>query len=145
MGFSVTASHVVFFIAFLTAGSVAAGAFWATQTKMEDARRLETARLDSAIHTNITIVGTPTYDAGNSRYTFQVENVGSTVLNLTRFAFLVDGVVTTSIENETIAGVTSTGYLLPGDTMTVNLKPVAPAPTDLKVTTEYGTSAYYRS
>lgn len=147
MGFSVTAAHVIFALAMLTAGSVAMGAYWKTQDHIEDARRVQDRRTVDATHTNVTFVGAPAYDAaGGGTVTFLLKNTGSVGLDRTRFQYLLDG----AIKGTMAAGwpllngaPTTSALLLPGDTLEVRLEAAGANPARLQVVTEYGVNGHY--
>lgn len=147
MGFDVTATHVIFFVAFLSVGSAAIGGYWKSSGILEDSRRIEAARIEERVHTNITIVGTPSYDAAADRFTFEVRNTGSTVLVMSEFGYVIDGKWNDTMESgyPSISGAAGTDYLLPGETMQVRMSPITAAPSFLKVTSGNGVSAYWRS
>lgn len=146
MGFSVTAANVIFALAMLTAFSAAVGAYWKTQDHIEDSRRVHERRILEAVHTNVTFVGTPTYDAGNAHVTFTLKNAGGVGLDFTQFEYLVDG----TIQDDMAAGYpllngapTTSVLLLPGDVMDVRLEAISTNPTRLQVVTETGIPAHY--
>lgn len=148
MGFSVTAANVIFFVALLSAGSVAMSAYWDTTHTMEDARRAQAQRADEIAHSEIEVLDPASYSAGAQRFTFDVENTGSEVLKISEMVYILDGayVPASTIEEITISGVAvTTDLLLPGETMQVKLLPITASPTYLKVVTGHGTSAYWRS
>lgn len=144
MGFSVTTAHLVLFVTFLTAGNAFAGAFWATAKDVDEHRRWQAEHQESVAHTNISIVGTPVYDAVASRYTFNVENTGSTTLLASEVSYVVDGEWTDAVEQTAVEGDVTTDLWLPGEVMEVRLRPIGTSPTYLKVVTENGVSTYHR-
>lgn len=143
MGFSVTATHIIFFVALLSAGSVAANSFWKTASELEEARRTFADRVDDRVHSNITIVGTPSWNNGAKRLTFVVQNTGSTVLDISDFVYLLDGVYSSSIESRTVGGASTTDILLPGEQLTVQMRPLAAQPSEIAVVTGNGVAAYW--
>lgn len=147
MGFDVTATHVIFFVAFLSVGSAAIGGYWKSSDVLEESRRAEAERIEERVHTNITIAGTPSYNGSASRFTFEVRNTGSTVLLISEFVYVIDGKWNDTMESgyPSISGVTGTDYLLPGETMEVRMSPITTQPSFLKVTTGNGVSAYWRA
>lgn len=146
MGFDVTAAHVIFFIALLTGGSAAMGAYYDNAEHIEESRRLEEARTEELLHTNLTIVSA-SYNAGAGRFTLDIKNVGATVLDFTEFVYLVNGVYVppTSVESATITGEPGTELLLPLETVQVKLKPISTTPSYLKVVAANGASVNWRS
>lgn len=141
MGFSVTATFVVFFVALLGAAGVAASAFWKTADLLHESRDTESSRAEELVHTNLTIASAPTYDGGTNTLTFTVQNTGATVLDVSDFAFLVDGVVNLSLVSESINGNTNTDVFLPGESMIVTLSPITSAPTHVQAVAGNGVSA----
>lgn len=146
MGFSVTAANVIFALAMITASSAAVGAYWKTQDHIEDSRRVHERRVIDAVHTNLTFVGTPTYDAVNAHVTFTLKNGGGVVLDFTQFEYLVDG----TLRDSMAAGYprlngspTTSALLLPGDQMDVRLEAISVNPTRTQVVTETGITAHY--
>jgi len=140
MGFSVTASHVIFLLMLLSAGSVAMNAYWKTQTSLDEARRAEAARMASLAHTNLTITSidcAPVDCNAITSITIHVHNGGDTTLNTTAWSYLLDGVVSAAtpsitITDPTIAVTPGTELLLPGEDAAVTLA-VSGAPNTLKV------------
>ena len=147
MGFSVTAAHVVFALAMLTAGSVAMSAYWKTQDAIEDARRVQDRRVVDATHANVTFVGAPSYAAtGGGTVTFTVKNTGSVGLDRTLFQYLLDGAIkgTMAAGWPTLNGAaTTSALLLPGDALEVRLEGAGANPTRMQVVTEFGVSGHY--
>lgn len=148
MGFSVTASHVIFAIALLAAFSTASSSYWKTQDTMVEARRVMDDRTIDAAHSNLSMVGTPTYNAGGNWYRFTIKNVGSVGLDHTNLNYLVDGKWNWNMSSgwpklNGGGSATSSKLILPGDTLEVRLDGVTSSPSDLAVVTEYGISLYY--
>lgn len=147
MGFSVTAAHVIFALAMLTATSAALGAYWKTQDHIEDARRQQNDRVVDATHANVTFEGAPAYDAAaGGTVTFTVKNTGSVGLDRSLFQYLLDG----AIQGTMAAGwpklngaATTSTLLLPGDTLEVRLEGAGANPTRVQVVTEYGVNGHY--
>lgn len=143
MGFDVTATHVVFFVAFLTVGSAALGGFWKSSRALEDARRDEAARVQDLAHTNMT-VSSVTHAVGPQTLTVHVVNTGSVVLDHTEFAFLLDGVlVDRSALTVSVLGAGATDLLLPTETLVIEMGGVAEAPSNVKVVAGNGAAAYW--
>lgn len=146
MGFDVTATHVIFFVAFLSVGSAALGGYWKSSGILEESRRIEAERFEERVHTNITLVGAPSYNGGQDRFTFSVKNTGSTVLVISEFVYVLDGKWNDTLESgyPQISGATGTDFLLPGETMEVRMSPIVDQPAYLKVMTGNGVAAYWR-
>lgn len=147
MGFSVTAAHVVFALAMLTAGSAAMGAYWKTQDHIEDARRVQDHRTVDASRSNVTFVGAPAYDpAAGGTVTFTLKNTGSVGLDRAHFQYLLDGAIkgTMAAGWPLLNGAATTSMLvLPGDTLEVRLEGAGANPARLQVVTEYGVNGHY--
>lgn len=148
MGFAVTATHLIFAIALLGAGSFAAAGYWRISTDVHEAEREEAQRAEEVAHTALTVVGDPAYAAGTERFEFSVRNDGSTVLKISEFSYIVDGAWKTNDVASgypTIAGVASTDLLMPGETMTVRIENVPTSPTNLAVVAGNGVAAYWQT
>lgn len=145
MGFDVTAANVIFFIAALSVGSVAMGAYWQNASFLDEARRAEDERADLRAHTNMT-VDSATYAAGPKRFTVELINTGSEVIVISELRYLVDGeyVTSASIETTSISGEGSTDLWLPLETLEVQLRPIQPPPSFFQVVTENGVIANWR-
>lgn len=143
MGFDVTAANIIFFIAFLTAGSAALGAYWSNSSYVEEARRTEDSLADDIAHTNMTIASTA-YNGGADRFTVQIENTGTTVLAISDLSYFINGALltTASIESTSILNEgTATDLWLPTETLEVRLRPIDPSPTYFQVVAENGVRA----
>lgn len=147
MGFDVTAANIIFFIAFLAIGSVALGAYWSNADHVEDARRFDHERSAELAHTNMTITSA-SYDGGAQRFTVQVENTGSTVIDLSELGYLIDGtlVADATIEDIDVVGEGSpTDVWLPLETIDVDFLPVTTSPGAFQIVAQNGASANWRS
>ncbi|GEM_PF-5447087 len=150
MGFSVTATHVIFLLAFISAGSVAMGAYWKTQGELQEARREEAARVASFAHTNVSVTGIDCVPAdcdAITSVTIHVHNGGDTSLNTTAWSYLLDGAVSTAaptvvVTDPVVAISAPTELLLPGEDAAITL-PVSGSPDSLsvRVVTENGAAA----
>src|SRR5205823_16574 len=69
MGFSVTASYIIFGVALLGAFSVASGVYWKNAAALEASQRAVQARAVAESHANVTI-GAVSWNAGASVETF---------------------------------------------------------------------------
>lgn len=132
MGFSVTVTHAIFFIALLSASSAAVGAYWDTARTMEDARTSWSQMASSEVDTNLTIsVGQCTggCNAGSRQVRLDVRNSGTTVVDYRNLTYIIDGVAHT-VTNTSLAQITSpatvsnTDLILPGETMEITLPSV---------------------
>lgn len=145
MGFSVTATHAIFFIAFLTAGSTGMAAYWESVEDLDEGRRGAEKRVVERAHTAISIPSDPSYSSGADRLTFFIDNDGTVVLDASDFTYVVDGVVRTDVRSgyPRVNGA-QTDVLLPGDRMEVQLNSIAASPDYLWVMTGNGISAFRR-
>lgn len=132
MGFSVTATHLIFFVALLGAASAASTAYWSTASVVEDARREEIQRAAALAHGGLQVAVVSCSDgcaAGTRQVTLDVTNTGATVLDQDKLTYVLDGrtytvndVVSASITAPTpVAG---SELVLPGETLTVTLEGV---------------------
>lgn len=146
MGFSVTAASIIFFIAALTAGSAATGAYWKSTADLTEAQREAAIRADEVVHTLIEIPSDPSYNSGADRLTFFVDNMGSVPLLVSEFVYVVDGIVEMSFQSgyPRVEGDPNTDLLLPNERMEVRLTLIDPDPNFLKVTAGNGVSAYWQ-
>lgn len=147
MGFDVTAANIIFFIAALSMGSVALGAYWHNAGYVEEAQRAEDARADMRAHTNMTVVSAQ-YNGGFDRFTVDIKNTGSEVIDISELRYIVDGVyvASASVDSARIeGGPASTDLWLPLETLEVQLSPIDPSPTYFQVVTQNGVKANWRS
>ena len=147
MGFAVTASHLIFAVALLSAGSFATATYWKVSSDVEEARRAEAALVEELAHTSLVISGTPTYTGASLRFELDVKNNGSIVLEIDEFTYILDGAVHTTIASgyPSIAGAAGTNLLLPGETKTVRLESVASSPNNAAVIAPNGVAAYWQT
>lgn len=131
MGFSVTASHVIFFVAVLTAGSAAMDAYFDV-AKAENQSRIEWVRASaSQVDTNLTL--SVNQCSSNCRtpdapvFRLDVRNSGTTVVDYRNFTYIIDGRAHT-VENVTSRSIVSpssvsgTDLILPGETMRIDFQ-----------------------
>ena len=146
MGFDVTAANIIFFVAALSMGSVALGAYWQNASYVEEARRADDDRADARVHTNMT-VSSATYNAGADRFTVDIKNTGSEVIAISELLYLVDGtyVPAATVESTSISGVSGTDLWLPLETLEVRLRPIDPSPEHFQVVAPNGIKANWRS
>lgn len=147
MGFDVTAANIIFFIAFLGVGSVALGAYWTNADHIEDARRLHAQRSHELAQTNLTVTSA-SYDMGAQSFTVTVRNSGSTVLDVSDLAYLLDGILvpSTSVASVTVVGApTPTDVWLPLESVDVELAPVTSSPDTFQLVAANGARANWRS
>ena len=132
MGFSVTATHVIFFVAFMGAASTAMSAYWTTASEMDEARRTEMERAERLVHGRMTLVVsgcTGSCNAGTRQVTIDITNSGTTVIDFRNLTYVIDGrsygvgnVSSWSITAP--SAVPSTNIVLPGETLRVVLPSV---------------------
>lgn len=146
MGFDVTVANIIFFIAALTMGSVALGAYWHNASYVEEARRAEDARADTLAHTNMTITDTQ-YNGGQERFTVEVENTGTEVLDISELRYFVDGVYvpTASLVSASVDGVAATDLWLPTETVEIVLDPITDSPVYFQVVSQNGAKGNWRA
>lgn len=146
MGFDVTAASIVLFIATLTVGSVAMGAYWKNADHVEDSRRVERERAHDLAHTNMTVTSA-SYNAGPTRFSVSVKNTGSTVIDISELVYLIDGSIVSSslIETYDIDGDLTTDVWLPVETLDVWFRPIGSSPTAFQIVAPNGVSANWRS
>lgn len=139
MGFSVTASTVIIFIAALTVGSVALDTLWDSASSTTNARDRWARTVASEVRTNLTLT-VPTCDSNCNPPTvptveIDVANTGKTVVDVRNLTFLIDGVAYTfaSVVDFDIvspSAISGTDLILPGETMRVEFN-------DVPVTEDY--------
>lgn len=99
MGFSVTGSHVVFFIASVIAAGAVSGVFLAVTFNLNSSLSERGARVQEVLDTEFAVINDPEYipSSGND-YLFYVKNLGSKQLVTTEdiFTVFVDGEVVTT-------------------------------------------------
>lgn len=146
MGFDVTAAYIIFFVAVLAGGSAALGAYWTSADSIEGARLVQEDRADERAHTNMTITSA-SFNNGQSRFTVNVRNYGSTVIDISDLVFLVDGayVPSATVESATVSGVASTDIWQPTETLEIRLKPITASPSNFKMVAGNGAAAYWGS
>ena len=145
MGFSVTASAVIFGVALLAAGSAATQAYWKVQGDVEEAKRLAAQRADDVAHTLLEWDAEPSYNGGPDRLTFEILNSGSTVVDISDLDYIIDGQWNDALESgwPKVGGSTTSDVLLPGETLEVRMQPIAASPDTVKVVTGTGVSLYW--
>lgn len=150
MGFSVTATYVIFLLAIISAGSVAMNAYWKTQGEIQEARREEAARVAAFAHTNVTVTSidcVPANCDAITSVTIHVHNGGDTSLNTTAWSYLIDGAVSSAAPTVVVTDPTATisaptELLLPGEDAAITLAVSgAPNALNVRVVTENGAAA----
>lgn len=132
MGFSVTAAHVIFFIALLGAAGAAMSAYWNTASETDEARRAGFERADRLAHGAMALDVTDCSGgcaAGARDVTLDITNTGTTVLDSRNFTYVIDGrsYTVADVSSASItapAAVSGTDLVLPGETLTVVLSSV---------------------
>lgn len=145
MGFAVTATHLVFAIALLGAGTFATATYWRVNDDIEDARRAQALAAEERAHTALAITGAPTHDSGASTLDITIKNTGVIVLDIDAFTYLVDGALNGEVAAgyPQVAGAAATDLLLPGETMTIRLEGVTSAPANVAAVAGNGVAAYW--
>jgi len=137
MGLSVTASHVIWFVAIVGLAGGILGAFFSVSGAMEHAeaarRAIDAERLD-------TFLGNATfcYDAPGQRLVVSGTNDGPNPLDITNLTFLVDGNVTSGFSATTQDAGAGTSLWAPGEWANFTLAPLATEPLRVAVSTEHG-------
>ncbi len=144
MGFSVTASNVIFIVAILGVGTVASSHYWTTTKVLEEAKDDRSSLLTDRQHTTMTLVGTPNYQNGPDRYTVTVINDGTTILKVSELDYIVDGVHNTDVESTTVEGSASTDLWMPGETFVLQLRPITSEPDYFAIIAGNGATMYYK-
>lgn len=144
MGFDVTAVSIIFFVATLTAGSAWVGAYWKSNETNHDASRDLQQRADDVAHTNLTVTSA-TYDSGADRFTVEIKNTGSTVVDVSDMVYLVDGVLVASaaVESVSVVGHATSDLLLPAETLEARFLPISDQPTHFKAVAANGVAGYW--
>jgi archaellum component FlaF (FlaF/FlaG flagellin family) len=145
MGFSVTAAHVIFAIAILASMGAASAAYWKNQAHVEESRRAMLEREIEASRTNLTITGWQ-WNPGLQTLEFTITNKGTTVLDHTKFSYLIDGALTFASQSAgypLLNGAAATSsLLLPGDELDCKYG-LGSQPATLHVVAENGISVHY--
>ena len=141
MGFSVTASFVIIGVALLGAFSTASSVYWKNAATLEEAHRVMQERIVEEAHANLTM-GSVTWTAGPNTEAFTLTNSGTTALDLTRFQYLFDGVISFSAQTAGFpklngANPVTSDLLLTGDTLECKFA-LGAQPTKVMVITEFG-------
>ncbi len=135
MGFSVSASTIVIFIALV----LSAGAVYTTwdysQDQIISAYQNEKTDLLNKKSTEILIKNT-TYNSSTDTYSVEVKNIGETTLIVNYTDLLTDGAIRTSL-NYSIINSSTTSYWLPGETLIINTS-LTQEPNRTKVITSNG-------
>ncbi|HVM45360.1 MAG TPA: hypothetical protein VM582_05440 [Candidatus Thermoplasmatota archaeon] len=146
MGFDVTAANVIFFVAALSIGSVALGAYWHNAGYIEEAQRGAEDRAAARAHTNMS-VQSASYNPGLDRFRLTLANTGSEVITVSGLRYFVDGVYVSgaTIERVEVLGAGSTDLWLPMEVLELDLRPIDPSPTHFQVVAANGVKANWRS
>ncbi len=144
MGFSASATYVIFSIALIAAGGSLLVAVFNAQDDIDDAWRADWERRDGAVHTSIDI-SSATHDSGANTFTIRVNNTGGTTLVPSRVEVIVDGsYMTASISTREVEGTTSEVWS-PGDELIIVVASVTSAPAYAALVTGNGVSDYWRA
>lgn len=140
LGVSVSVSAIIFFTTFALCLSMV---FSATQVYYEDIKEAEdenALRTQNSLHSAFEI-GSAGYNATNHVLTMNLTNTGSSTLVTKHLDVLTDGVLVTGNITSIKSGATTAGQWYPATTITITLKQ-AQKPERVKVSSEYGVSAY---
>jgi archaellum component FlaF (FlaF/FlaG flagellin family) len=138
MGLSVTASHVIWFIALTGLAGGALGAFFATSTALG---RAEAAReaIDAERLRTFLADATWCYDAGAGSLVVSATNAGRVVLDAGNVTLLVDGAPSGGFAFATAAG--ATDLWAPGERATFTKTGVGAPPESALLATGHGATA----
>lgn len=130
MGFSVTVTHAIFFIAALSAGSIAMDALWETSAQTTEARARWTGLSADQVDTNLTLTVNSCNNGCNPAtpadvdIELDVRNSGTTVVDYRNLTYILDGTLhtVTNVSDYDIispASVSGTDLIIPGETMRI--------------------------
>lgn len=103
MGFSISSTHLVFFLASMLVASTLAGVFIATTDSISDGIVEKENSISKRLKTDINIINDPNH-VPNDPLTIYVKNTGSTKLNKTDVNILVDGTLQDSVTKTVVDG-----------------------------------------
>ncbi|MFW6176488.1 MAG: hypothetical protein ACOC40_02185 [Thermoplasmatota archaeon] len=103
MGFSISSTHLVFFLASMLVASTLAGVFIATTDSISDGITEKEDSISKRLKTDIDIINDPNH-VPNDPVTIYVKNTGSTKLNRTDVNILLNGTLQESITKTVIDG-----------------------------------------
>ncbi|MEA3199268.1 MAG: large repetitive protein [Thermoplasmata archaeon] len=139
MGLSVTASHVIWFVAIVGLAGAGLGAFFGISGALEHAeaqrRAIDAERLDGRLGG-----ATFCYDAKAQRVFVNATNAGSVPLDLLNVSFVMDGQVATGFAASSQDGETTLLWA-PGEWTNFTKTGVASEPSTLSLATEHGVLA----
>jgi flagellar protein FlaF len=141
MGFSVSGSAAILFIAaFVSVGILYSAAFNGFE-QVQDAETASDDRVLEAKNTAIEVANV-TYDAGNDTMTVNVTNNGSTTLSVSGTDLVSNGsyVPDSAYLNASVDGNENTDLWLPGETYSLTVSQ-SPKPDRIKIVTSNGVSA----
>lgn len=138
MGFSVSGSAVIVFIGVMVAAGIAVPSMVGSFGSLAGAHGNQVDRGVDALNTDLAIE-TATYDDGTDELALELENVGSTTLDVEGTSALVDGVIPPNSDVTTdVEGDGNAGLWLPGETLTVTVENVANEPNRVKIVAQNG-------
>ena len=103
MGFSISSTHLVFFLASMLVASTLAGVFIATTDSISDGIVEKENSISKRLKTDINIINDPNH-VPNDPLTIYVKNTGSTKLNKTDVNILVNGTLQDSVTKTVVDG-----------------------------------------
>ncbi|MFW6375992.1 MAG: hypothetical protein ACOCZJ_02405 [Thermoplasmatota archaeon] len=103
MGFSISSTHLVFFLASMLIASTLAGVFIATTDSISDGIVEKENSISNRLKTNIDVINDPN-NVPNDPLTIYVKNTGSTKLNKTDVNILVNGTMQNSVTKTVLDG-----------------------------------------
>jgi archaellum component FlaF (FlaF/FlaG flagellin family) len=136
MGLSVTASHVIWFFAFLGLAGGALGAFFDLSGAFEHAQAERRAIDEEKLHAFIA-AATFCWDGGAQTVTLNATNAGQIVLDVEQISFLLDGSLAAGFAATSQDGAT-TGLWPPGEWARFTKTGVSVEPANVMLATEHG-------
>lgn len=142
MGFSVSGSAAILFIAaFVSVGILYSAAFNGYE-RVQDAESMQNDRVLNVKNTEIAIANI-SYDAGTQELTVNVTNNGSTSLSVSETDLISNGSYVRDsayLPSTSVNGDTTTDLWMPGETYSLTVTQ-SPKPERVKVVTENGVAA----
>lgn len=141
MGFSVSGSAAILFIAaFVSVGILYSAAFNGYE-RVQDAESVQNDRVLDAKNTEIAVANV-SYDAGSQELTVNVTNNGSTTLSIDETDLISNGsyVRDSAYLSTSVDGDATTDLWMPGETYSLTVTQ-SPKPERVKVVTENGVAA----
>ena len=141
MGFSVSGSAAILFIAAFVSVGILYSAAYNGYERVQDADASHGERVLEQRNTDVNVTNV-TYNSSEGQLTVNVTNQGSTSLSVNETDLLVDGEFYSrdSYENWSVGGQSNTTLWLPGETYSITLN-ISSEPGRVKVVTSTGVTA----